>query len=746
MNNHENGLSSTIAVAQTRRVQCRRSPWAVRFLAVPVALFALLASACDRGISPTAPVAQRTLSLTTGPDVEPNNTCSTAQDFGAIALPFTLGGSLDGFPVPVGDVDFVRFTGTPNTMVRVDLGGQSTGKGTLRDPLLGFFNSGCVVIAINDDNGSTLNSRLVVTIPNDGVVILAVTTCCDFGFDQGGNGTYQLNIQAILPPSNDDFLNATAISALPFSDPVDLTVATTQAGEPTPSCGISVSKTAWYTFTPAETRSIFARSNNATFPTVFAVYTGSTLATLTDVSCRGGGTAFTAQVGTTYHIQVGGLFDQGGLLEFRLEETPLPVAGFGLNPFDPSAFDVVQFFDFSYDPAGLGIQSQQWQFGDGATGTGCCPTHQYAGDGDYAVHLTVTTSDGRTASTTQTTSVRTHDVAITKLSAPTAASAGQTKAIVVGIKNKRYPETVEVQLFKSVPGGFQFLGVVTKAVPLSTGNSTTSFDFSYTFITADASIGKVTFKAVAYVVGGRDALPADNEAIAPLTTVSAGPALRGAIAFHSVRDGDFDIYVMNPDGTGVTNVTNSTDQELDEIWSPDGSQLAFAKCTGACDVFFTEIFVINANGSGLKQLTHGGGFLGDWSPDGKRIAFVRDGVGIFIMNADGSGVTPTNQNGRPTAWSPNGKQILFQSDRDGDNDFYLMNVDGSGVTQLTNDPASDEGDFAGWSPDGRRIVFSSRRDGGDLDIFTMNPDGSDPIQLTFNSHSAVPAWRAKSLP
>jgi len=134
---------------------------------------------------------------------------------------------------------------------------------------------------------------------------------------------------------------------------------------------------------------------------------------------------------------------------------------------------------------------------------------------------------------------------------------------------------------------------------------------------------------------------------------------------------------------------------------------------------------------------------------------------------------------------------MFQSDRDGDNDLYVMNVDGSGVIQLTDNPASDEGDFAGWSPDGRRIVFSSRRDGGDLDIFTMNPDGSgvtqltrndfiedddpvwapdgkhiafhstrpgteeifimnadgsDPIQLTFNSHSAVPAWRAKSLP
>ena len=633
-----------------------------------VAVLATVMAACTRDL-PVDPSPVAVLASVQGPDLEPNNTCSDAQDFGAVALPFTLNGSLDGFPLPSGDVDFLRFTGTPNTAVRVDLEGQGTGQGTLGDPFLGAFDSGCNLIALNDDGGGNLNSRLVITIPADGILVLGVTICCDAGFTEGGSGTYLLSVQEFV------------------SGP--------------------------------------------------------------------------------------------------------PVASFGFFPSDPSVFDIVQFFDFSFDPDGLGIQSQQWQFDDGTTGTGCCPTHQYAADGDYPVHLTVTTIDGRTGSTTQTVSVRTHDVAITKLAAPTSASAGQNKAIVVGIKNKRYPETVEVQLFKGVPGGFQFVGAVTQAVPLSSGNSTTGFNFTYTFTPDDASIGKVTFKAVANLVGARDALPGDNEAIAPLTRVSAGQALRGAIAFHSTRDGDFDIYVMNTDGTNVTNVTNSTDQELDEIWSPDGSRLAFAKCAGTCDVFFTEIFVINPNGSGLKQLTHGGGFLGAWSPDGKRIAFVRDGVGILIMNADGTGVTPTNQNGRPTAWSPNGRQILFQSDRDGDNDFYLMNVDGSGVIQLTNDPASDEGDFAGWSPDGRRIVFSSRRDGGDLDIFTMKPDGSgvtqitrndfiedddpvwapdgkhiafhstrpgteeifimnadgsDPIQLTFNSHSAVPAWRAKSLP
>ncbi|HXO86348.1 MAG TPA: LamG-like jellyroll fold domain-containing protein [Gemmatimonadales bacterium] len=494
--------------------------------AFQIAVVATVLASCTRDL-PVAPSPFTLQASVQGPDAEPNSTCPTAQNFGTLALPFTLNGSLDGSQVPGGgDVDFVRFIGTPSTAVRVDLEGQSTGNGTLGDPFLGWFDSGCNLIAFSDDNGSNLNSRLLVTIPSDGVFILAVTRCCDFSFDQGGAGTYQLNIKAILPPSNDDFLNATSIGSLPFSDPVDLSAATTQTGELTPSCGVPfgpVSKTVWYTFTPTETRSVLA-SNSATFSTVVGVYTGSSLDALTEVSCRTGNVAFNAAAGTTYHILVGGLFNQGGLLEFHLGDTPSPVAGFGFNPFDPSVFDVVQFFDFSFDSAGVGIQSQQWQFGDGATGTGCCPTHKYGADGDYSAQLTITTFDGRAASTSQPVSVRTHDVAITKLSAPTSASAGQSRAIVVGIKNKRYPETVEVLLFKSVPGGFQSVGGVTKSVPLSSGNSTTSFDFSYTFTTADASIGKVTFKAVANLIGARDALPADNEAIAPPTKVSTNVA------------------------------------------------------------------------------------------------------------------------------------------------------------------------------------------------------------------------------
>jgi len=462
--------------------------------------------------------------------VEPNDTCPTAQDIGAVTLPLTMAGSLDPVPPATGDVDFFRFTGTPNVVVRVDLEGQSTGKGTLGDPFLGFFDSSCNLIALNDDGGVGLNSRLHLTIPADGVFVLAVTRCCDGSFTEGGEGSYQLSIQEVLPPPNDDFANATPIAELdpPFSDPVDTAAASLEAGEPTPTCaaGNDPGGTAWYVFTPSETGSISANIINTSFSTVVAAYTGNSLASLTEVGsrCFGERLTFRANAGTTYYFQVAGLFGQGGPLEFRLEVTPPPVASFSFSPFDPSVFDTVQFFNNSSDPGQREFEPSMWDFGDGTTLTtlDCCPAHRYAADGDYTVQLTVTTDDGRTASTSQVVQVRTHDVAITKFLAPKAASAGQTRQVVVGINSRRYPENnVEVQLFKSVPGGFQFVGSLTQFVPVRPSNRTTNFNFSYTFTSDDANVGKVTFRAVANILGARDALPADNEAISsPPTKVS----------------------------------------------------------------------------------------------------------------------------------------------------------------------------------------------------------------------------------
>jgi PKD repeat protein len=339
----------------------------------------------------------------------------------------------------------------------------------------------------------------------------------------GGSGVLQFNLVAILPPPNDNFAAATPVPALPFDVTVDLTAASSEAGEPTPSCGSgSPTSTAWYRFTPAQTGSISASAFAFGFSSVVAAYTGTSLTNLTQVGCGAFGSrvTFRAVANTTYYFQVGGLFGQTGSLEFRLEVPPPPVANFFFFPFDPSVFDLVQFVDQSFDPGGVGFAPQAWTFGDGTTGTSGNPTHRYAADGDYTVQLTVTTLDGRTAVATQTVHVRTHDVAITRFATPNAASSGQTRRIVVSINSKRYDESVEVQLFRSVPGGFQQFGSLTQFVPMSPKNGTTDFAFSYTFTADDATIGKVTFRAVAVVSGARDALPADNEAIAPPTKVS----------------------------------------------------------------------------------------------------------------------------------------------------------------------------------------------------------------------------------
>jgi hypothetical protein len=132
-------------------------------------------------------------------EIEPNNTCPTAQDVGTVALPFTLEGSLDS-PPTTPDVDFFRLTGTPGSTVRVDLEGQATKQGTLKDPVLGVFDAFCNLITSNDDSEGTLNARLLVVIPSDGVVVLAATSHPDFGFTGigSGGGTYQLTVTPFL--------------------------------------------------------------------------------------------------------------------------------------------------------------------------------------------------------------------------------------------------------------------------------------------------------------------------------------------------------------------------------------------------------------------------------------------------------------------------------------------------------------------------------------------------------------------
>ena len=90
-----------------------------------------------------------------------------------------------------------------------------------------------------------------------------------------------------------------------------------------------------------------------------------------------------------------------------------------------------------------------------------------------------------------------------------------------------------------------------------------------------------------------------------------------------------------------------------------------------------------------------------WSPDGRKIAFSRDGPGsndeIYVINADGSGQRRLTQSGRQPLWSPDGQKIAFRSKRNGNDDIYVMNPDGSGQRNLTRNPARVDDSLA-WSP------------------------------------------------
>jgi Tol biopolymer transport system component len=198
------------------------------------------------------------------------------------------------------------------------------------------------------------------------------------------------------------------------------------------------------------------------------------------------------------------------------------------------------------------------------------------------------------------------------------------------------------------------------------------------------------------------------------------PGENGKIAFARTVEDSWEIFVMNADGTGQTQLTNNPGLDGSPDWSPDGTKIAFSNFNG-------EIYVMNADGTGQTRLTDNGGGP-SWSPDGTKIAFGREGE-IYVMNADGTGQTRLTDNGGGPSWSPDGTKIAFvSSDSAGNIEIYVMNADdGSDQTNLSNNPARDV--EPSWSPDGTKIAFDSDRD-GNREIYVMNADGTEQTRLT----------------
>lgn len=261
-------------------------------------------------------------------------------------------------------------------------------------------------------------------------------------------------------------------------------------------------------------------------------------------------------------------------------------------------------------------------------------------------------------------------------------------------------------------------------------------------------------------------------------TTSAGPS-GSKIAFEGDHFGGWGLAAMQPDGSGIVNL-NAPAGAADASWSPNGQQVAFeADPDGDGDL---EIFIMNADGSNVRQLTDSPGwdFWPDWFPNGRQLAFtsLRTGVpNIYVMNVDGSeqqaltadaelgcfepDVSPDGKDvlatcspqfeppavwkisvadGAMTAltqpglhedlspqWSPDGKRVVFSSSRTGVHKIWIMDADGANLAQLTRVPGRDFNPT--FSPDGRQIAWwKFRADQGD--VWIMNADGSGPVNIT----------------
>lgn len=276
----------------------------------------------------------------------------------------------------------------------------------------------------------------------------------------------------------------------------------------------------------------------------------------------------------------------------------------------------------------------------------------------------------------------------------------------------------------------------------------------------------------------------------------------GKIAFVSNRDGNAEIYLMNADGSNPVNLTNNPASDGDPNWSPDGRRIAFVSNRDGSNA----IYLMNADGSGQTRLLTGVdpewspdgksiAFVRDgsvyvhrlggtetrisdpatatglpewahhatdstpaWSPEGSRIAYVRKWSGPTPL-ASGAQLylTVSNRLATPTLrawlgsasrdpdWSPDGTRIVI-----GDHSFpvpssraVVIDVEGTGILTLPVPEGFDHVTAPVWSPDGALLAATVYRiNVSPLDIFTVNADGSSPVNLTNSpSYDASPAWQ-----
>jgi TolB protein len=217
-----------------------------------------------------------------------------------------------------------------------------------------------------------------------------------------------------------------------------------------------------------------------------------------------------------------------------------------------------------------------------------------------------------------------------------------------------------------------------------------------------------------------------------------------SVVYASNQNGGvFDLFLFDFDGSELTRLTENIGNVISPTFSPDGSRILFANRNTEGP---TSLWTVDITGENADLLYSGPATIVavDWSPSGDRIAFAMtvdrpDAYEIFIMNTDGSNVRQLTRGlpniGGSVDWSPDGRSLLIYAGLPGDRNVFLVDVAAETAAQLTNGGNNASATF---SPDGQWIAFISLRNNDQADIFIMRPDGSDVRQVTTDPE---PDWQ-----
>jgi TolB protein len=163
-------------------------------------------------------------------------------------------------------------------------------------------------------------------------------------------------------------------------------------------------------------------------------------------------------------------------------------------------------------------------------------------------------------------------------------------------------------------------------------------------------------------------------------------------------NGNSDIYVANADGSGLQRLTFAPGTDTNASFSPDGRRIVFESDRSGTP----QLYVMDADGSGARRISFGGARYGApvWSPDGEWIAFTRtggEGLTIGVMRATGSDekMLTTGPRDEGPSWGVGGRQILFQRSIPGRNSLYVVGIDGAVPRPVVTPLGASDPDWSG---------------------------------------------------